>query len=83
MTNDRHVRIYADGRCEPLPAIHDMRLASEDPEEDARLESEYYQHNQQVAQLLEAKGFRLHGDEPGGVQINRLLHTEELDQEKH
>ncbi len=42
-----------------------MRLASEDPEEDARLEAEYYAENQRVARMLEAKGFGTEGDEPG------------------
>ena len=56
-----------------------MRLASEDPGEDARLEAEYYQHNQQAARILDAKGFRIAGDAPGGFQINRLLHAEEFD----
>jgi hypothetical protein len=80
MTNDRHIRIYASGRREALPAIQEFRLTSSDPEEDARLEAEYFADNQRVAQLLEAKGFRLQGDEPGGVQINRLLHLQKPEQ---
>ena len=74
MTDDQHVRIYADGRREKLPAIQAFRLVSEDPEEDVRLEAEYYAKNQRIAEMLEAKGFGLQGDEPGGVRINRFLH---------
>ncbi len=73
MTEDSHVRIYVDGHEEYLPEIVGMRLASEDPEEDARLEAEYYAENQRVARMLEAKGFGAEGDEPGGVQMNRFL----------
>ena len=76
MTNDRHVRIYADGVREGLPTIQDFQLCSQDPEEDARLEREYFARNQEVARMLEEKGFGLTGNEPGGVQINRHLHLE-------
>jgi hypothetical protein len=76
MTNDRHVRIYADGQCEGLPAISEFHLVSQDPQENARLEAEYYAENRRVAAMLEAKGFGLKGDEPGGVEINRFLHLQ-------
>jgi len=67
MTNDRHVRIYANGHCEELQTIQAFRRASEDPKEDARLQAEYYAANQRVAKLLESKGFGLQGDEPGST----------------
>ena len=79
MTDDRHVRIYSNGKTENLPVIESMRLASMDPEEDARLEAEFFTENQRIAEMLEAKGFGLAGDEPGGVQINRVLHLEKFD----
>lgn len=79
MTNDQHVRIYADGRCTSLPAILDFRIISPDPVKDARLDAEYYAENQRVAELLEAKGFGLRGDEPGGVQIIRSQHLQKPD----
>jgi len=50
-----------------------MRMGSEDPVEDARLEAESYARNQQVAAMLEEKGFGLKGNEPDGVQMNRWL----------
>ena len=57
MTNDRHVRIYADGSKESLPALHSMHLTSEDPVEAKRLKDEFYQHNREVGQMLVKKGF--------------------------
>lgn len=57
MTNDRHVRIYESGQAVDLPALLSMRLVSEDPVEDKRLEDEYSRHNQQVAKMLVEKGF--------------------------
>lgn len=77
MTEDRHVRIHADDHIEYLPTIAGMRRASEDPEEDARLKAEYLVENQRIARMLEEKGFGIEGDEPGGVQINRVLRLED------
>jgi hypothetical protein len=76
MTSDRHVRVYADGRCERLPTIRELHLVSQDPEENARLEAEYFAENRRVAALLKAKGFGLVGDEPGSVLVNRFLHLQ-------
>lgn len=72
MTNDSHIRIYADGREESLPAHMDMRLSSSDPVEDARLAEAYRAEGRRVDQLLREKGFGLAGDEPGGVQVRRI-----------
>lgn len=79
MTSDCHVRIYANGECEWLPSIKEFRLCSQDPEEDARLDAEYYAENQRISKILQEKGFGIEGDEPGGVQINRFLHLEKQD----
>jgi hypothetical protein len=79
MTSDEHIRIYADGRSEALPTIRDIRPCSKDPEEDARLEAEYFAENQKVAKMLEEKGFGLTGGEPGSVQVNRYLHVNRFD----
>jgi len=75
MTCDQHVRIYANGEEKGLPAINDFRAASKDPIEDERLEKEFFEENQRISELLEAKGFGMQGNEPGGVQINRYLKT--------
>jgi hypothetical protein len=46
-----------------------MRLTSQDPEEDARLEAEYFARNQKVSRMLEEKGFGMAGDEPTLTQV--------------
>lgn len=68
MTDDEHVRIYADGQVEDLPALSSIRLVSEDPEEDKKLDDEYYQENQKVAKMLAEKGF-------DKFTINMFLHA--------
>ena len=73
MTDNRHVRIYANGEEEQLPTIAEMRLCSDDPEEDRKLEAEYIEENQRVERLLQEKGFGLTGDEPFAVQLSRVL----------
>lgn len=83
MTNDRHARIYATGRQESLPAIRECYgYPDNDPVKKARLEAEFYAENKRVAAMLEAKGFGLAGDEPGGVQINRFLLVEKSEEDK-
>ncbi len=71
MTNDSHVRIYEDGRVELLESLWELRPTADDPEENARLEDEFWGHNERVAQLLEAKGFGLQGDEHGSAIVRR------------
>ena len=71
MTSDSHVRIYDDGRVEGLESQRDIRLTSEDPEEDARLKAEFWGHNERVARILEKKGFGLQGDEHGSAIVRR------------
>ena len=75
MTEDMHVRIRTDGRYEELPTIGGLFETSEDPEDAARLTAEHVAENRQISEMLEAKGFGIEGDEPGGVQINRALRT--------
>ena len=41
MTSDAHVRLYANGKTKDLPVILQMRLCSEDPEEDKNLEAKF------------------------------------------
>ncbi|BDZ72031.1 hypothetical protein GCM10025861_25480 [Methanobacterium petrolearium] len=68
MTDDEHVRIHADGEVKDLPALSSIHLVSEDPEENNRLEKEYYQENQRVARMLAEKGF-------DKFTINMFLHA--------
>ncbi|MBU8921649.1 MAG: hypothetical protein KOO63_07495 [Bacteroidales bacterium] len=79
MTGDSHVRIYDDGQTEHLESILEFCLCSDDPKEDALLKEEQHMENQRIVELLEAKGFGIEGDEPGGVQINRYLRTREVE----
>ena len=81
MTDDRHVRIYSDGRVESLPAIETFVMTSSDPEEAARLEAKERARNQEISELLAEKGFGFEGDEPGGVQMNRSLRLEHTGEE--
>ncbi len=73
MTDDRHVRLREHGPAEQLPTIQTFRIDSKDPEEDARLEAEYLEHNRRVGRMLKEKGFGVAGDEPLSVQVNRHL----------
>ncbi len=73
MTEDRHVRLRANGTSEELPAVSGLRVRSADPTEDGRLEAVFIAHNRRIAETLNAKGFGLQGDEPGAVRMNRRL----------
>ena len=73
MTNDRHVRLYADGNSRHLDTYRSGRAISNDPEEDRRLENEFWEHNERISRELEAKGFVLEGDEHPSTLVNRVL----------
>ena len=73
MTNDRHVRLYADGSSKGLNSYRSIRRISNDPEEDRQLENEFWEHNERVSRELESKGFGLEGDEHPSTFINRVL----------
>lgn len=79
MTEDRHVRIYADGTVKGLPSIDGMCVfpAGCTRAEEERISKEHDSRNRQIAEELAAKGFDLSGDEPGGVAINRHLRLKE------
>jgi hypothetical protein len=68
MTDDSHVRIYADGNVETLPALSSMCLVSDDPIENNRLEEEYYEYNRKVVLILREKGF-------DKFTVNMFLHA--------
>jgi hypothetical protein len=57
MTDDSHVRIYADCREEQLPAFRSWCITSDDPIKAKAIKDEYYRHNQGVAKALINKGF--------------------------
>jgi len=74
MTDDRHVRIYENGKEIDLPALMSFRRVSENPEEDQKLEEEYFRHNRETARMLIDKGF-------DKFSVNMFLHAG-LDEEK-
>jgi hypothetical protein len=76
MTDDEHVRIYAGGKSETLPTLRQFRLTSTDPKEDARLEFEFFSENERISKMLKGKGFKLQGDEPSSIRINRMLRSD-------
>lgn len=57
MTDDSHLRIYADGREKALPTLNGRVLYSEDPVEAKRLEEEHDARNREVVEMLVEKGF--------------------------
>ena len=73
MTNDRHTRLYADGRVEGLAAISEMYLTSEDPSEAAQAKADFHARNREVRCMLDAKGFTLDGHVHPSVAINHHL----------
>ena len=56
-----------------LDSYRSMRRVSDDPEEDRRLENEFWEHNERVSRELEPKGFGLEGDEHPSTIINHAL----------
>jgi hypothetical protein len=58
MTNDRHEKVYGDGRSEGLPAIADMYFVPDDPSEAEKARAEYEAATMRVIEYLEAKGWR-------------------------
>ncbi|MBC7350530.1 MAG: hypothetical protein H5U05_11255 [Candidatus Aminicenantes bacterium] len=74
MTDDCHVRIYENGQAINLPALVSFRRVSQDPEEDKKLEEEYFRYNRGIAQTLIDKGF-------DKFSVNMFLHAG-LDKEK-
>jgi hypothetical protein len=66
MGDDRHVRIYASGEVEELPAYVGtaFRPAGATPEEDAEVVRRLAEHNARVTEELAAKGFDELTDSP-------------------
>ena len=60
MTNDRHVRIYVDGRSEAPESPQDFVVYPKDADEEARAKAdeEFYAHNRAVYEELRRKGLR-------------------------
>jgi len=59
MTNDRHMRIYASGETEGLPALWDMLIypVNATAAQKKQIEHEHNEHNKRVMDELKRKGF--------------------------
>ena len=75
MTNDGHVRLYADGRRQGLAAVVDMRVVPEDPEEAAQAQADFYARNREIRRMLDEKGFTLEGGAHPSVAIRHYFLT--------
>lgn len=75
MTNDRHVRLYADGRVQGLEAVIDMHVVPEDPDEAEQAQDDFYARNREVRRAIDEKGFTLDGVVHPSVAINHYLLT--------
>ena len=77
MTNDRHVRWYADGEEEGLPAMAEGYVIPQGATEAEReaLRTKYFEDNQAVEKLLEEKGFVMTDQAHGSACVNRYLQT--------
>ena len=81
MTNDRHVRLYADGRVEGLEAIDEMYVVPDDPDEAAQAKANFFARNREIRGMLDAKGFTLDGVVHPSVAINHYFLTGGADDE--
>ena len=68
MTDDSHVRIYANGEAIFLPTIVSMFLVPPDPVEAEQARQAYVAKNREVAALMAEKGF--------GLDINGALRAD-------
>ncbi len=75
MTNDRHVRLHADGRVEGLEAINEMYVVPDDPDEAAQVKADFHARNRDVRRMLDEKGFTLDGVVHPSVSLNHYLLT--------
>jgi hypothetical protein len=70
MTNDSHVRIWADGHSEDLDAIDELyAYDAKVPGSKEAAQEQYLRHNRAVADELRVRGLYPHGD------INAFLRT--------
>ncbi len=70
MTNDRHVRIWADGHVDHMDAINELfAYDPKAPGSKEAAEEEYLRHNQAVARQVRDRGLYPDGD------INAFLRT--------
>ena len=85
MTGDRHVRMYADGEEESLPAIAECYVTPRGATaaEAKEVRDEFHAYNQAVEKLLEAKGFVMTDHAHPSASLNRYLQTHSEDEDGH
>lgn len=78
MTNDRHVRLYANGKSDGLPAIEGMCVIPQGTtrEEEAELRARHFKRNQEVQRMLDEKGFVMTDQAHPSAIVNRMLQTD-------
>lgn len=80
MTSAWVTRFWLDGEEESLPAPGSMRMSSDDPDEDARLEREFVERQRTVVDDLRRRGLLLPlGESLPALDINEVLRTGRLD----
>jgi len=78
MTSDNHLRIFASGRVEALPAVNEFfaHASGADEVEIERARHRYYAHNSRVSDELRAKGLLpLPGENLPAHEINEYLRS--------
>ena len=77
MTDDTHVRLYADGREEHLPAIGGSHAIPQGATaaEKKEVRDRYFARNIEVERMLEEKGFVMTKQALGSAILNRYLQT--------
>lgn len=83
MTNDRHVRLHADGRATSLEALpQGLSFAfdpKEGPEAEERARKKYWAESERISRMLDEKGFTITGDEDPINLVNRTLSRSRAD----
>lgn len=77
MTNDSHIRLYADREEKDLPAIAESYGIAQDATEAERepLRAKFLADNQAVEKLLEEKGFVMTDQSHPSAQVSRYFKT--------
>ena len=77
MTSDRHIRMYADGEEESLPAMAEFCVIPQGATvaEEKEVQEKHLAFNQAVEKLLEEKGFVMSDQAHPSARINRHLQT--------
>lgn len=85
MTNDRHVRMYADGEQEGLPAIWEFYGMPQGATAAGRKEArnKHIARNRAIEKMLEEKGFVMTDKAHPIARINRYLQTHSDEENGH